>query len=401
MSRILFCVVPEKGHLNPCIGPAQHLRAAGMTAAFWAPADIRPQLAAAGGFDYVGPDRPTERHDISRGARFAEQIQDGPWLRQWIRTLLIEETPGQVDGLRAVIRDYRPDLVVVDPLLYAAAIAAALEGLPWVSLSNSLNPVLPDNLDSALLRTVRWLADERDALFARFGLTAQFRGCDVLSPHLTIALTTPALVGPPPDGVTLVGPALPSGARGDEPGFPWDRLDPALPLVYVSLGSQLYYQPELFARIDAALRDAPVQLVLSVGELADADALPELGPHVVAVRYAPQLALLARTQLFITHGGANSVMEALAMGVPMLVSPLCNDQFHSAHFVVAAGAGRGIDLLAADVPTLREAVLSALADSDLRAGAAAVQASYQRDGSAEAARLISRLAAESRPATAS
>ncbi|WP_454689255.1 glycosyltransferase [Achromobacter aloeverae] len=402
MKRILFCVVPEKGHLNPCIGPAQHLRAAGFEVAFQAPADIGGQLDAAGGFAQLGPRAKLERHDISRGASFAANIQDADWLRNWIRVLLVEQAPALVDDIRGVLRQWRPDVVVIDPLLYASAIAAALEGLPWVSLSNSLNPVLPPDLDSELLRTVRWLAPDRDRLFAQYGLQARFNGCDVLSPTLTLALTTDALVGEPPAGVRLVGPALPAGARGDEEDFPWERLDPERPLVYMSLGSQLYHQPGIFGKVIEAVRGKPVQLALSVGELVDTDLLPDAGEQVIAVRYAPQLALLRRTAAFINHGGANSVMEALACGVPMLLSPFCNDQFHSAWFVTRAHAGIQLDLRTATAGQIAEALDALLRPGPIRTNAARIAASYQaQDGSAQAARLISELASGNRPETRS
>lgn len=401
MTRILFCTVPEKGHLNPCIGPAQHLRAAGCDVAFYAPADISEQLLQAGGFAQLGERVPAARHDLSRGAHFAASIQDQLWLRRWIRTLLVEETPAQIDGIRQVLRDYQPDVVVIDPLLYAAAIAAHLQDLPWVALSNSLNPVLPEALDSELLRTVAELAPARDLLFARYGMTVRFRGCDVLSPYLTLALTTEALTGPAPAGVTLTGPALPQGARGDETGFPWERLNPALPLVYMSLGSQLYYHPDIFTKAIAATQDLDVQLVLSIGELAGSDLLPALDDKIIALAYVPQLAVLARASACITHGGANSVMEALAHGVPLLISPLCNDQFHSAWFVEQSGAGLRLDLRSASVAELRAAIETLLHSPEVRGKAAAIAASYRRDGSAEAAQRIRACAAENRQATAS
>jgi UDP:flavonoid glycosyltransferase YjiC (YdhE family) len=401
MTRILFCVVPEKGHVNPCIGPAQHLQAADVEVAFYAPADISAQLDAAGAFAFLGPRETPERHDLSRGASFASNIRDAAWLRRWIHTLLIEYTPALVDGIRAVLRDWRPDVVVIDPLLYAAAIAAELEGLPWVAMSNSLNPVLPDELDSDLLSTVRWLAPERDALFARYGIAARFRGCDILSPHLTLAFTTEDLVGKPPRGVELVGPALPAGPRGDEPPFPWERIDATRPLVYMSLGSQLYYQPDLFAKVIEATRATSAQLVLSVGELVDTDLLPAADERVIAVRYAPQLALLRRSHGFINHGGANSVMEALACAVPMLLSPFCNDQFHSAWFVERAGAGCRVDLERASVQQIADAIGTMLRPGPQRERAAQIAASYRRDGSAGSARLIIELASGSRRATRS
>ena len=55
MSRVLFFVVPERGHLNPCIAPAQALQAAGHAVAFHAVGDIRAQLQRAGGFECLGP----------------------------------------------------------------------------------------------------------------------------------------------------------------------------------------------------------------------------------------------------------------------------------------------------------------------------------------------------------
>jgi MGT family glycosyltransferase len=223
----------------------------------------------------------------------------------------------------------------------------------------------------------------------------------VLSPYLTMALTTEALVGEPPEGVALVGPAMPDGPRGDETDFPWDRLDSALPLVYMSLGSQLYYHPDVFSKVIEAVRELPVQLVLSVGELVDTDLLLRTDPRVIAVRYAPQLAVLERASAFINHGGANSVMESLACGVPMLLSPFCNDQFHSAHFVERAGAGINLDLQTASVEAIADALVALLRPGPLRERSAQIQASYARDGSAEAARLIGVLASESRLATAS
>lgn len=401
MTRVLFCVVPEKGHLNPCIGPAQHLQAAGLDVAFYAPADISEQLAGAGNFVFLGPREKPERHDLSRGASFATNIRDRAWLRAWIRGLLVDAAPLLVDAIRDVIRQWQPAVVVIDPLLYASAIAAELEGVPWVSLSNSLNPVLPDHLDSELLRTVQELAPSRDRLFADYGIQAGFRGCDVLSPYLTVAFATEALVGQAPPGVSLVGPALPLAARGDEQEFPWERLDDTLALVYMSLGSQLYFQPEVFNKVIAAARDLPVQLVLSIGELHGTGLVRATDGRVITARYAPQLAILRRAHAFITHGGANSVMEAAACGVPLLLSPMCNDQFHCAHFVEQAHVGCRLDLHLASEADIRSALEVLLSPGAIRDNAALLARSYQRDGSANAAGLIRQLVAKTHPATRS
>jgi zeaxanthin glucosyltransferase len=384
--RVLFCVIPEKGHINPYIGPAQALRDSGVEVIVHAAADISPQLRAAGLDNFVGPrDHPPS--DAHRGAEFAAHVRDSAWLREWIKALLVDAASAAVEPTQALLRAVQPDVVVLDPMLYAVVIACCIEGVPWAAVSNSLNPVLTDDIDSELLRTVRWLAPQREALFAKYGLAPRFRGCDVLSPHLTIAFTTSALVGTVP-GVALVGPSLPRTRRGDETAFPWERLDSNLPIVYMSLGSQIYHHPRLFRQAIDAVRGKPVQLVLSASDLANSPELGELPSNVMACGYVPQLQLLGRAAAFITHGGANSVMEAIACSVPLLVGPICNDQFHQAHFVLRAGIGRTFDPDATSADALWEAIEALVSDGPVRQRMAEVARSYQCDGAGETARQI-------------
>ena len=385
-TRVLFFLIPEKGHINPTIGPAQALIERGAEVTVFADADISPQLQAAGIDRFVGP-RGRAPADAHRGASFARQVRDPSWLREWVRSLLLETVELSIPRMRELIAHLRPDVVALDPMLYAAAIASEREGVPWAAISNSLNPALPEDFDSELLRTVRWLAPERQASFERHGMHPVFRGCDILSPHLTVAFTTEALVGAVPD-VALVGPSLPRSRRGDETPFAWERLDPALPVVYMSLGSQIHHQPELFRLAIATVRSRPVQLILCAPDLADE--LGTLPSNVLACAYLPQLELLRRTSVFITHGGANSLMEAIAFGVPPIVLPLCNDQVHQGHFVTRAGIGRTLDADTASVEALGSAIDALLADGPERRRMAEVSRGYQRDGAAETAeRLLS------------
>lgn len=398
MTRVLFCVIPEQGHLNPYIGPAQVLQESGVEVLFHASADISAQLRRAGLERFVGPPGALAA-DVNRGAAFAACVRDAAWLRRWIGGLLVDGVAAAVAPLRALLRELRPDVVALDPMLYAAAIACELERVPWAALSNSLNPLITGELDSELLRTVQALASARQALFARYGLAPRFAGCDILSPHLTVAFATEALAGARA-GVALVGPSLPGSRRGDEPPFDAALLDPARPLVYMSLGSQIYHQPALFRRVMAAVSDRPVQLLLAAAELAGSAELGPLPANVVVARYVPQLQILERAAAFVTHGGANSVMEAIACGVPLLIAPICNDQFHQAHFVTRAGVGSTLDLATATTDDVWRALATLLADGPIRARMAALAASYRgRDGAAESARLVSGLAAaRSRPA---
>jgi zeaxanthin glucosyltransferase len=385
MKRALFVIIGEKGHIHPFLGPAAQLEARGVEVAFYAPVDIGSAITRAGfsrffsgvSDEVTGAPPPA----VNRGQAFAQLVADASRLRSWIRSVLLDRVPVQIERLRAVVRDYRPSLIVIDPMMYAGAIVAGVEKLPWAGLSTSLNPVVGDDMPSELLDTTRFLDADRKALFAQHGLSARFRVCDAMSPFLNVCFSTPALIQSPPPDVELMGPSLPNRARGDECSFPWERLD-GRPIVMMSFGSQIYHQPDSFRAVIAATATLGVQLMCSVGDL-DFGPLPD---HVLTVPYFPQLELLERSAIFITHGGANSVMEALAYGVPMLVSPICNDQFHNAEFVRRARAGLVLDVARADVARIRAAIAALLCDGELRAGTARVAASYRNwDGAGRTA----------------
>ncbi|MES2736528.1 MAG: glycosyltransferase [Verrucomicrobiota bacterium] len=391
MKRILFFTIPEKGHLNPMIGPAVWLQRLGHEVRFHASHDISVQLHAAG---LQALDTETEAApppDANRGAFFAAKVKDAAWLREWIQRLLVDEAPAQLPELDAAIRHFQPDLIVTDPMIYPAAIAAHRAGIPWVALSNSLNPVLDDRITSDLLETVQALSPARQALFAAYGMNMDFRGCDMLSPHLTIAFTTEAFIGRSVPGVVMVGPSLPPAQRGDETNFPWELLATDRPKIFMSFGSQIYHQPALFQKVIRATADMQVQLILSVNELLGSPLLANLPPHVLACRYAPQLKLLPQMQAFITHGGANSVMEALHLGVPLLISPVCNDQFHQAHFIRQSGVGLELALENATVMEIRHSLRTLLHDPAIATNVQRVTESYALDGAKRAAELIATL----------
>jgi UDP:flavonoid glycosyltransferase YjiC (YdhE family) len=403
--KIAFALIPEKGHVNPYVGPAQALVDAGHDVVIAASGDISEQMECAGlvfrrdliapvklgpvklGPVKLGPVKKEER--VTRGAELVEVIRDAARLSQWIEQLLLGGLADQVTALRLWYEREDADAVVIDPLYYAAAIAAHQACLPWAAVSNSLNPVIPAEMDSALLRTVRRLDARRAEIFGAYGMQAAFSGCDVLSPFLTVAFATEEFVGKAPPGVNVVGPSFPLRRRGDETGL--RDLPAGKPVIYASFGSQIYYWPEIFAKLLAAGRLLGVHMVFSMGDLAADPRWSAPLPDCDVYSYAPQLAILRQAAAFITHGGANSVMEAIAAGVPMLVSPMCNDQFHQAWFIAKAGIGCVENLTQAPVDRIAACLRSLLENGRPRRAMQAVSQSYRRNGAVTAAELIARL----------
>jgi zeaxanthin glucosyltransferase len=70
--------------------------------------------------------------------------------------------------------------------------------------------------------------------------------------------------------------------------------------------------PDVFRAIVAAVAaQRDVQLVLSVGDHLEPKQIGPLPSNAVLVKSAPQLELLKRASLCITHAGLNTVLEAL------------------------------------------------------------------------------------------
>jgi MGT family glycosyltransferase len=116
----------------------------------------------------------------------------------------------------------------------------------------------------------------------------------------------------------------------------------------------------MFETVLQGLESDDLTVVVTVGDQADGRRLDgHKNTHVE--RFVPQAELLPHCDLVITHGGAGTVLGALAFGVPLVVLPLGADHFDNAAGVVAAGAGIRIlpqDVTAASIGAASRSVLS-------------------------------------------
>ncbi|HWO19021.1 MAG TPA: glycosyltransferase, partial [Kofleriaceae bacterium] len=301
------------------------------------------------------------------------------------------QVPPQIAALRDVVRAARPDVIAIDPLAYAGVVVAEQEQIPWASISTQLLALTPPGFSCPYLEYLGDLATDRDRLLAVAGVAARFELGEAVSPWLSTVFATEAFAPADRRGrhAICVGPPSPLGPRGDERPFPWERLRGGVPLVYASFGSQLAPAAAVYEALERALPPDEADLVIAY----NGQEPPPTPPHVVAVAWAPQLALLERAAAMVTHGGANSVTECLTHGKPMLVVPLPADQPLQACLVERSGAGLVLTPEAAAVPeTLAAALRALLADGPLRRRAAELGQSYAAaDGARRTAELLALL----------
>jgi MGT family glycosyltransferase len=145
----------------------------------------------------------------------------------------------------------------------------------------------------------------------------------------------------------------------------------------------------MFRVIAEACEGLDAQLVISTGNGMSPEALGELPGSPVVVSYAPQVDLLRRSTIAVTHAGLNTVLEALGTGLPMVAIPVTNDQPGIAARVAWVGAGETIALKHLTSQALRAAVVRVLSDPSYRAAAERVRGAIQAGGGApRAAELI-------------
>ncbi|HET9899393.1 MAG TPA: nucleotide disphospho-sugar-binding domain-containing protein [Streptosporangiaceae bacterium] len=379
MSRFLFVVPPLAGHAYPAAAVTMTLRERGHEVSWvGSEAGLRP---------FVGPDvtvHPTGmrpyRSQLDMGVAAVKSLWE---------SFAIPFARHMLPAVDKVVQHYRPDVVVTDGLALAGAIVAQRHSLPWATvtatleLSQSLRP-LP-KLDA-------WVMRQRAAVWAAAGLPGQ----EVrFSPYLVIDFSGRPLM----TGVRLPGQAeLVGAALADRPGapdFPWDWLDPARRHVLVTAGTlagDLAAGPgSFYSRAVQALHPLGSRLqailVTAPGVVDDPPA------HVLVAERVPMLALMPRLDAVVCHGGLNTVYEALAHGVPLVVAPIRWDQPFNARRVAELGAGIRVNFGRASPDQLRTAVTAVLDDPGYRGVAARIRDSLaEAGGRHRAADLLERLA---------
>ena len=161
--------------------------------------------------------------------------------------------------------------------------------------------------------------------------------------------------------------------------FPFDKLT-GQPLIYASLGTIQNRLLGVFQSIAEACQYLDVQLVISLGGSASPEVLQGLPGNPLVVGYAPQLQLLEKAELTITHAGLNTTLECLTNAVPMVAIPIANDQPGVASRIVWSGCGEAVPVKKVNADNLRIAIKKVLTEDSYRKNALRLQTAIQKAG---------------------
>ncbi len=386
--RMLFSFVGGTGHFNPLIPIARAAQAAGHVVAVASRVSMRPTVRAAGFTAFVTGEADTGTAPVRTELRAPDAEHEAQVVR---RAFAGRFARARAPLILELCKEWRPDLLVCDEMDFGAIVAAERAGIPYATvIVIAAGSFVPADL----------VAEPLQALRAEYGLPPD-PGLNMLSRYLVLSPVPPSYRDPrfplPPTAHSLRPPGL-DRVAGDV-GPPWlARLDEA-PTIYFTLGTVFNLESgDLVARVVAALRELPINLVVTVGNEFDP---AELGPqpsNVWVERYIPQATVLPHCDLVVSHGGSGTVIGALAHGLPLVLIPLGADQLVNADRCRALRVGRVLDAMTITAEKVREAVSAVLADATFRQRAERIKAEVDSlPGPEYAVALLERLAAEKRP----
>jgi len=190
------------------------------------------------------------------------------------------------------------------------------------------------------------------------------------------------------DKFRYAGP-LHDGAGRMETDFPWDELT-GEPIVYASLGTVANGNIEVFRMIiEAVRRQKGFQLILSIGNTVAIEELGTVPENAILRRSVPQVEVLGKASLCVTHAGLNTVLESLAKGVPQVAIPITHDQPGVGARLTAKRTGTVVPLGELSVDRLTAAISEVMENPIYRSNARHFEKLIkQRDGVEMAADIL-------------
>ncbi|MBB6730388.1 macrolide family glycosyltransferase [Cohnella zeiphila] len=380
MARVLVINAGSEGHINPTLGVVRELIRRGEEVVYFAGESYRDRVERTGAEVITFDD-----------ARFVKAFIAGgrsPWARVGglLRTadIVIPGVMEQIDGQRF-------DYLIHDSMFGCGRLLAQLLNLPAISSCSSFafRPSGFDGLFDHLSSPFPDEVNERDRLeFQRIALQVQEKyKVQVGSAYeaysnpapMTIVYTSRSFQ---PDGESFdetykfVGPSV--APRSHDP-FDWSRTDTSR-LIYISFGTVFNRAVDFYKLSFAAFGETEYTVILSVGSQTGMEELGDIPGNFIVRHYVPQLEVLQRAQLFITHGGMNSASEGLYYGVPLLVLPQNADQPVVARRVAEIGAGIHLDQEGLTAEDLRAAAERVLREESFRKACAEIGDSFRAAG---------------------
>ncbi|MGZ4969985.1 MAG: glycosyltransferase [Methylobacter sp.] len=392
MSTILFFVHPMAGSVNASLKTARELKSIGHQVCFLGLSRCE-KFVRPNGFDFIPLFEkwfPKDDQGVigETPLSFWQQISRAKQYTNHIKTFIAALVAGEDKEFFKVIGELKPDMIIVVATHYDSFIWGMLAykaGIKTMYLHDTLcgqqsikvPPITTDIIpDDSIMSRFKIALEWKKFLLVRFikeffyssvlgtKLGASYgvvklckhyqyplrlidTSTDMLAPKLKlteIVLCPKEFDFPGAEriGRYYVGASI--DLDREQSVFSWERIDVNKPLIYCALGSLecLNIQDRIIffqVVIDTAKQYKEWCWIIAIGEQLDVKQFNEMPSNIVLVNRAPQLSILKKADIMITHGGTNTIKECIWFGVPMIVFPLEFDHYGNAARVVYQGLG--------------------------------------------------------------
>lgn len=342
MSTAIFFNTPAHGHINPTLPVVTELVKRGERVIYYALEEFRPAIERTGAsfcsYEHLFWFMREDTEEIT--ARHLEA--------------LIQDCHVLIPRLLAAIQEIKPDYIIHDSLCPWGKYIAQMTGLPAIcssvifGLTRKLLMSMPGDIVGKLGMYIVMKKVEAQIRTAVAHLSEKYRipmpdALDLFTnvEQLNIVYTSrqfQPFAHLLDDSFKLVGASI--LPRPGAPAFPFEQLREDRPLIYISLGTFFNAHLDFYRMCCDAFANPKWQVVMSIGQSITAEQLGTIPDNILVRPVVPQLALLPRVNLFITHAGMGSANEALYYRVPMIAIPQAGDQPWVARRIEQVGAGK-------------------------------------------------------------
>lgn len=387
MAKFAFVVPPLTGHVNPTLSIGATLLERGHQVA-WISLDqnLTHKLPEGGELLLIQYDQTDEEKRDSENYLdiISKKVVYGiDSIKFLYEDVLIPLNRHCYNGIIPLLKEYQPDLVIGDHQLFAASIAAKKLGLPYATTVTAPAAI---KIMSELPKVHEWEEKQIVALQQELGVEEN-RALDC-SDLLTLVLTSNYFFGEMDltSNYQFTGPVLTERRISCE--FDWEKFNAnSNKKILVSIGTTFDHEHKkaFFQKVVNAFKDEDLTVVV----VSDPQLFEEWPENFMVYQQVPQLDLLPHLDGVVSHGGHNTVSEALSNGLPLVVIPIAYDQSHVAGRVVRTGAGERLNFNRFKAHHLNEAMQNILTNPEYKKAAETVRESFiEAGGSATAANLL-------------
>jgi MGT family glycosyltransferase len=395
-----FICLPAAGHVNPTLPVVAELVRRGHRVTYATSAKYAGAVQSAGAdFFESGEDLAAQFPRVGGAADGGAAPPPtglmaglGAGMMSGLLERLLQRARQEFPALLSRLTADPPDAVCYDAMTLAGKLAAMKLAAPDIALIPSyatneyfsLRELIPARPPDQMLSAWKEIRQLIEGFAAEQGL-AHFQFMEGPPASLNICFIPREFQ---PAGETFdasfhfVGPSL--GPRGAEQ--PWQPRRTDMPLVFISLGTTpLNDRPDFFRTCLAAFAGTRWQVAMAVGDRIKVSELGQIPENIEVRSLFPQLDVLGHADVFLSHTGMNSTMEALYFGVPLVAYPLQPEQEANARRVEDLGLGRRLPADPLSPALIRSVITEISEDRDIRRNLRAMKERTRGSGGAMAA----------------